>query len=256
MTRSAETWWDIGLLLDEVHSRGLAEAEGHDDYVAYASRELGLDEVEVRRLRRVAHHFSRETALRFGAARLDLLLAYLESSNRLCSVLDPMRIEIPVRSLTGDDVDVPFSEATDEDLRMATRQAGAHVRVDALIPAAVEATRATLAAALRAVGGMRIQVKVHESTMGGEAYSLAVLGVDPFNMLAVGQVLVNQGRTLAAVAQAENKAGLARPAESPKSPASTATNKAGRKKATKAATASSATNRPERKKATKLVLPT
>ena len=75
-TRSSEMWWEIGQALDEVATRMLSQNLGYPDYAAYAHEVLGIDAAQARRIRRVAHHFSREVALRFGAERLDLLLDY------------------------------------------------------------------------------------------------------------------------------------------------------------------------------------
>lgn len=196
-TRQAEMWWDIGLLLDEVATRELAPALGYDDFASYAHAEIGISKAEARQLRRVAHHFARETALRFGAERLDLLLSYLEAAPNAHWAIDVLRIAIQVR--TGkDDVAIPFTEISVEELQRAVRSAKRRrTTTDALIPEDVAAVRDRLAdtVATRIAEG-NVRVKVHHEASGANEFSLSITGVDPFNMVQVGEVLVAEGKAL------------------------------------------------------------
>jgi hypothetical protein len=197
-TRREEMWWDIGLLLDEVATRALAPLLGFDDFAAYANDVLGVSKAEARQLRRVAHHFSRETALRFGAERLDLLLQYLEAAPSVHWAIDVLRVEILLR--TGrEDIVVPFTEISEEDLRKAVRSAKRRrTTTDPAIPADVAAERDRLADALASdVEDGNVRVKVHHAATGGDEFSLSVIGIDPFNMREVGKALVTEGKALA-----------------------------------------------------------
>jgi len=197
-TRREEMWWDIGLLLDEVATRALAPLLGFDDFASYATDVLGVSKAEARQLRRVAHHFSRETALRFGAERLDLLLQYLEAAPSVHWAIDVLRVEILLR--TGrEDIVVPFTEISEEDLRKAVRSAKRRrTTTDPAIPADVAAERDRLADALAGeVEDGIVSVKVHHAATGSDEFSLSVIGIDPFNMREVGKVLVAEGKALA-----------------------------------------------------------
>ncbi len=197
-TREAEMWWDIGVLLDEVATRELAPMFGFDDFATYAHSELGIPKTRARQLRRVAHHFSRETALRFGAARMDLLLAYLEATPNAKWALDVLRIEILVRS-GKDELSIPFTEISEEDLQRAVRSAKRRrTTTDPTIPEDVAAARDRLADVISSrVQDSNIRVKVHQKASGGEEFSLSITGIDPFNMGEVGKVLVAEGRAFA-----------------------------------------------------------
>lgn len=197
-TRQGEMWWDIGVLLDEVATRDLAAALGHDDFAGYAHQVLGISKAEARQLRRVAHHFSRETALRFGVERLDLLLQYLEATPNTHFAIDVLRIHVLVR--TGrEDLAVPFPDISAEDLRRAVRSAKRRrTTTDPIIPADVAAERDRLADAIGdELGDGNVKVKVHHTTTGGDEFSLSLTGIDPFNMHQVGKVLVAEGKVLA-----------------------------------------------------------
>lgn len=199
LTRRAEMWWDIGKLLDEVATMGLAPSLGFQDFTAYAHRVHGIAPSEAKKLRRIAHHFSRETALRFGADRLELLLDYVEASERTHWAFDPLQVQVavPGRSTTG--VPVTFADATDEDLRRAVRAAKRGMSpMDDLTPLDVVAERDRLGEAIAAgVADKHIRVKIHQSTTLTDEYSLAVVGLNPFNMVEVGKALVAEGRALA-----------------------------------------------------------
>lgn len=196
--RQGEMWWDIGVLLDEVALRELAPALGYDDFAAYAHGVLGVSKAEARQLRRVAHHFSRETALRFGAERLDLLLQYLQASPTSQDTIDVLRVQIIVRSGKQESA-VPFPEISEEDLRRAVRSAKRRrTTSDPAVPADVAAERDRLADALaEAIDEGNVQVKVHHTATGGEEFSLSLTGIDPFNMQEIGRVLVAEGKVLA-----------------------------------------------------------
>jgi hypothetical protein len=196
-TRKEEMWWEIGLLLDELALRGLVLPHGFDDFAAFAQAELGLTKAEAIQFRRVAHHFSRETALRFGAPRLDLLLQYLEATPRTQCAVDVLRVEILLRKEEGE-VAVPFPEISEEELVRAVRSAKRRrTTTDPAVPADVAAERDRLADAIAAeVPGGHVKVKVHLLVGVGDVYSLSLTGIDPFNMAAVGKVVLEEGEAL------------------------------------------------------------
>jgi hypothetical protein len=194
-TRSEEMWWEIGVLLDEIAARGLVPLS-FDDFAAFAATEVGLPKADALRFRRVSHHFSREMAMRFGAARLDMLLQYLDAAPSAHYALDLLRIEVIVR-IDGEDVAVLFSEISDEDLAHAVRSAKRRrTTSDPSIPPDVAAERDRLADAL-AGEAPDVRVKVHHTAGGVDDYSLSLTGIDPFNMAAVGKVLLAEGKVLA-----------------------------------------------------------
>lgn len=197
-TRKEEMWWEIGLLLDELALRGMVLPLGFDDFAAYAQAQLGLSKTEAIQFRRVAHHFSRETALRFGAPRLDLLLQYLEATPSTQCAVDVLRAEVLVRKDEGE-VAIPFTEISEEDLVRAVRSAKRRrTTTDPAIPADVAAERDRLADAIAAeVPGGHVKVKVHHLVGVGDLYSLSLSGIDPFNMAAVGKVVLEEGEVLA-----------------------------------------------------------
>jgi|GEM_PF-733322 len=210
-TRSSEMWWEIGQVLDEVATRMLSQNLGYPDYTAYAHEVLGIDGAEARRIRRVAHHFSRDVALRFGAERLDLLLAYLEASPDTHWAIDPLRVELCCTADAGRSR-ITFSEATVDDVRRAVRAARrGRASHDKRFPADVASVRDRLAKALATLGKEAPQAKIHRDVGRPEEYSLAVVGIDPANMVGVGQVLVQLGKALAS-ADEERK----RPAPAPR----------------------------------------
>ncbi len=196
-TRHDEMWWDIGVVLDEVALRELAPALGYNDFTAYAQAELGLSKAEAKRIRRVAHHFSRETALRFGAERLDLLLQYLEAAPSSYFATDVLRVEVLVRE-GREDKAIPFPEIAEEDLRKAARSAKRRkTTTNPAIPPDVAVARDRLADSIgEGVEDPRARVKVHHTTSGQEEFSLSIIGIDPFNMQQVGKVLVAEGKAL------------------------------------------------------------
>jgi hypothetical protein len=223
-TRSSEMWWEIGQALDEVATRMLSQNLGYPDYAAYAHEVLGIDAAQARRIRRVAHHFSREVALRFGAERLDLLLDYLEASPDTHWAIDPLRVELYCTADAGRSR-IAFAEATVDDVRRAVRSARrGRASHDKRFPADVASVRDRLAKALAALGKQAPQAKIHRDVGRPEEYSLAVVGVDPSNMARLGHVLVQLGKTLAAAdkarkrpAAASHKRGLGQPGRKPAS---------------------------------------
>ncbi len=204
-TRRTEMWWDIGQILDEVATRMLSQNLGYANYAAYAREVLGIDAAEARRLRRVAHHFSREVALRFGTERLDLLLSYLEASPDTHWAIDPLRVELRCSSDAAD-TRIAFSEASADDVRRALRAARRRLASnDAHFPPDVASLRDRLSRAVAALGRDAPSVKVHRDVGRPEEYALAVVGLDPENMVDVGRVLVQMGKTLARAAKARRK---------------------------------------------------
>ena len=196
--RQGEMWWDIGELLDEVALRELAPMLGFDDFAGYAHHVLGISKAEARQLRRVAHHFSREIALRFGVERLDLLLQYLQAHPTCHESIDVLRVQIFVRSGKQESA-IPFPEISEEDLRRAVRSAKRRrTTSDPSVPGDVAAVRDRLSDAIaEAIEDGKVQVKVHHTATGGDEYSLSLIGIDPFNMQAIGKALVAEGKVLA-----------------------------------------------------------
>lgn len=194
LTRRGDTWWDIGMILDEIATHSLAGLS-FDRFVAIAEIDLGLSKSDAWRYRRVAHKFSRETAMRFGPFRLDLLLEYLDIAPSAGCVVDVLHVDI----VTGDDGRVvPFSEISEEELVDAIQfvreqQATGHP----YIPQEVEAARERLAAALSEVAP-EVRVKIHtEMADGPDDLSLMLVGINPSNAVAVGNALVVEGEIMA-----------------------------------------------------------
>lgn len=236
-TRRTEMWWDIGQILDEVATRMLSQNLGYRDYTAYAREVLGIDAAEARRLRRVAHHFSREVALRFGTERLDLLLSYMDASPDTHWAMDPLRVELCCSSDAAG-TRIAFSEASADDVRRAVRSAQRRLAsTDAHFPPDVASLRDRLSRAVAALAHDAPRVKVHRDVGRPEEYALAVVGLDPENMVGVGQVLVEIGKNLARAAKARSKArATKKPAKTAtKKPAKTPAKKAPSSRATKAA---------------------
>jgi hypothetical protein len=194
-TRREEMWWEIGVLLDEIASMRLFPAP-FEDFAQFAEAEIGLTRADAIKLRRVARTFSREISMRFGADRLDLLLQYLEASPRSYCAVDILRLEVLVHTTDGKDVSIPFTEISDKDLSQAVRTIDRErAMIDPSIPRDVAAERDRLAVTLAGVAP-QVRVRVHRSGEGIGDYSLALAGVDPFNMEAVGKVLMAEGKAL------------------------------------------------------------
>jgi hypothetical protein len=194
-TRRVEMWWDIGCLLDAMATRGFARGVGVKDYAAYAEKVVEIPRGDARRLRRIAHLFSREVAMRFGLEKLELLVQLVECCHRASSVVDPMRVE--VLSLREDATvqAIPFAECTADDLRFSMREmARALASDDPRCRAAAGPLRDALDSALRsALGRKAPKVKV-ESDPNPTSGSLALFNLAPDTLEAVGKVLIAQGR--------------------------------------------------------------
>jgi len=199
-TRSDNMWWEIGELLDEISMRGMLPP-AFENVAVFAEAEIGLSATAALRFRRVAHHFSRDTAMRFGARHLDLLLQYLDAMPKVCSVIDVLRLDIVVR-VDGNDVLMPFSETSEEDMADAVwRARQRQSTVDSLIPPEVAESRDRLANAL-AVAAPNVRIKVHHDVSEGlDEFSLAVVGIDPFTATSVGKAIVAEGKVLTKIAR-------------------------------------------------------
>lgn len=74
----AKTFFDIGLVLREVQSRGLYRAKGFQSFEAFVEREVDLGKTQSARLVRLVTIFQREAALELGMDRALEALVHLE----------------------------------------------------------------------------------------------------------------------------------------------------------------------------------
>lgn len=194
-TRRDEMWWEIGVLLDEIATRGIVP-HSFSSFAEFAESTIGLPADSATLFRRVSHHFSRESAIRFGANRLSLLLDYLEASPIAHNAIDILRVEVFVEDVDGL-ATVPFVDMSEADLAeavWATRQREAS-SVPA-IPAAAAVARDRLANTL-AADAPNVRVKVHhEIADGTDEFSLSIVGIDPFNASTIATVLAEQSKTM------------------------------------------------------------
>ncbi|HQP36978.1 MAG TPA: hypothetical protein PLI95_17460 [Polyangiaceae bacterium] len=190
-THPAETWWDIGSLLDTV-----ATSPGVADYAAFARRVAGIDRTDARRMRSVAHVFSRDLALRFGLDKLELLLQVVDASREACHVIDPLRVHV-LRKGPGRSSDVvPFAEASLDDLRftlriLVRRRAVGDRRFDRAVAALRDELDASLVQMLaRKAPRVRIGANLARSLDG----NLCLSDIRPEDLEAVGKVLIAVGK--------------------------------------------------------------
>jgi hypothetical protein len=201
-----EMWWEIGQFLDVIAQQGLATPLGYDNFAAYAHANIDITKDEAVLFRRVAHHFAHETASRFGATKLDLLLQYLEAMPKCQCTIDVLRVHIVVRD-NNEEFPIPFTEISEEDLIQAVRSAKRRrATTDPRIPKDVAAVRDRLSDVItKKVSGREVQVKVHQSVGADDDYSLCLSGLDPFNMRAVGELITEEGAVLETLANLKSK---------------------------------------------------
>jgi hypothetical protein len=210
-TRRVEMWWDIGCLLDAMATRGFARGVGIRDYASYAEKVVGIQRLEARRLRRIAHLFSRDVSMRFGVEKLELLVQLVESCYEASPITDPMRVEVYSPRPDGTIQAIPFSECTVDDLRFSIRlMARERSCGDGRFGPEVGALRDEIEAALKtALKRNAPKVKL-ECDPGKATGHLALLDLQPEAFEAVGRVLLAFGRA---------RAHTARPKPAPKRPA-------------------------------------
>jgi hypothetical protein len=198
-TRRGEMWWDIGLLLDEIATRGLAADLGYADYGAYAKATFGIEAGEAHRLRLAAHHFGRDTALRAGVDKLASLLGYLDACPRAPCVLDLLRLEIPVALADGTLAWRSFEEASADELDAAARLVQS--RAEAAEPRADPALAALRARVQRALSGAlgpeAPRVRLHCELACPERVSLALVGLGPRAAARIAKALASRTRNAA-----------------------------------------------------------
>ena len=194
-TRREDLWWDIGCLLDAMATRGFAGNVGVRDYASYAHKVVGIERAEARRLRRVAQLFSREVAVRFGLEKLELLLQLIDALQDAPPVVDPMRIEVFSHKGDGAVQAIPFSESTVEDLRFTIRAlSGRSTSGDPRFGPGLGELRDKLENALkRTLARKAPRVRIERDPANPRA-GLALCGVSPETLEAVGRVLIAQAR--------------------------------------------------------------
>ena len=136
-------------------------AGGYKSAAAFLKAEVpDQDERTVRMHVRVARYFDPQDEAQFGVAKLDLLLRYLQAAGGV--PLAPTKIATDrqkVRVAEGKEFrNVPFSEATAEDLRRAARaEAGAKGKTASSRPPAAKALHAALSKAKLGSVGVRVR---------------------------------------------------------------------------------------------------
>lgn len=192
-TRKDDMWWEIGCALDEVAVRGFYASLGFGDWLSFAQEHVGLSCDEAISFRRVARFFSRETAVRFGVGKLELLLQYLERCPSSEPVVDLLRVKIAVH-LEGEQVLVPFVNITHEQLVQALQEVACGCSCYATdVPTDVLTELEWTHEAMCRDGLGQVVVKVHHSIGQHDSYSLVISGVEPCNMAEVGRVLMERG---------------------------------------------------------------
>lgn len=191
-TRRRDMWWDIGRLLDEIDRSQLARVLGFGSTASFAHRTAGIQPSEARKLQRVAHCFSRDTAMRFGLDKLDLLLQILDASRETTCGLDPLRVEIPSSRADGTIAKVPFNEATISDLTRALRSIRRRCTDDdRRLPIEVSRMFDAVEKGLRAALGKRApRVKIFDPPGEPNAFRLAIVDLDPATLRVVGRALM------------------------------------------------------------------
>lgn len=201
-THRSETWWDIGSLLDVVATT----IPGVRDFASYAHRVLGIERAQARRYRRIASLFSRDVAMRFGIERLELLLDIVNASHEARRVLDPLRIQVLSKLPDGSRQEVPFPEATVEDLRYTLRVLSRrNAAGDRKFEPSSAVLRDALEAALKeALLRKAPRVRIEADLTRARGSELCLSGLHPDDLETVGKLLVSAGRQLKK--QSRNKA--------------------------------------------------
>lgn len=193
-THQAETWWDIGGLLDLVATT----IPSVRDFSSYAQRVIGIERAQARRYRRIATLFSRDVAMRFGIEKLELLLDIVNASHEARRVLDPLRVQVLSKLPDDTRQELPFPEATVDDLRYTLRILS---RRSATGDRKFEPSSAMLRDALESSfeetlprKGPRVRIEADLTRARGT--NLCLSGLRPEDLEAVGRVLVAAAKRL------------------------------------------------------------
>lgn len=193
-THRSETWWDIGSLLDVVATK----IPSVRDFSTYAHQVVGIERADARRFRRIATLFSRDVSMRFGIEKLELLMDIVNASHEARRVLDPLRIQVLSKLPDNTRQEVPFPEATIDDLRYTLRVLSRRLAAgDRKFEPSSAALRDALEAALEdALPRKAPRVRVEADLTRARGTNLCLSGLRPEDLEVVGKVLVAAAKQL------------------------------------------------------------
>ena len=162
--------YEIGRLLDRVQREELwreGDYAGFDEYVAEA---VDISRTSAYQFMRIARHFNAEIAKRYGAAKLEAAVRYLEVTPADERPGDLMAAQIQVRGERGRYRQLSLHEATAKQIREAVRLMKGSMRGGRRVPKAFRGRMERLAEKLpEAPMGTRSgqRVRVLRGMMGG-----------------------------------------------------------------------------------------
>lgn len=161
---AARGLWEVGQLLAEVERSGWFLAAGFPSFTAWLdSAPVGISRRQARRAIAIASALSQDVAGRFGPAKLDALVRWIEATPTDERPEDVLAARIAVHGPDGRFTAVSLADATARQLDAAARRlTAAHATRDAARDADVGAWRQRIDAAL----GVGHRVRVTRSTDG------------------------------------------------------------------------------------------
>jgi hypothetical protein len=180
-TRKQDTWWDIGVLLNELALR--SKSASANPISPTLRRQLGISPQQMRTWQTLAQRFPRSVAMRIGPERLGLLLDYLEQLPLAATWADPTRADIIVN-----DTDVlSFDEASDADLKQAQKHVSQNCQK--FLGDIVVTQRKIQDRLASLLPDHAPSVKVQGTGLCQSDNQLSILGIAPENLESVGRAL-------------------------------------------------------------------
>jgi len=115
----AKNFWDLGHSLCRVHDRKLYRAKGHHSFEDYLQAKVKISRSNAYQLMALAKNFSRETAIRYGKAKLLCAIDYARATPEPDLPLDVTRYTIPAKNRAGKKVEKTFKQASVRELKRA-----------------------------------------------------------------------------------------------------------------------------------------